>query len=75
MRRTRLRLAAAATTLALLAVASPAHAATGWTTNGYNHADALTQSQGLATGTLRAIVMSPGICVVLDSKSWRLRQS
>lgn len=28
-----------------------------------------------ADGTLRVIVMSPGICVVLDSKSWRLRQA
>jgi hypothetical protein len=28
-----------------------------------------------ASGTLRAIVMSPGVCVVVDSKSWRLQQS
>jgi len=28
-----------------------------------------------AGGTLRVLVMSPGFCVVLDSKSWRLRQS
>jgi hypothetical protein len=28
-----------------------------------------------ADGTLRVIVMSPGICVVIDSKSWRLRQA
>ncbi len=27
-----------------------------------------------ATGTLRVIVMSPGVCVIIDSKSWRLRQ-
>jgi hypothetical protein len=27
-----------------------------------------------ADGTLRVIVMSPGICVVFDSKTWRLRQ-
>lgn len=28
-----------------------------------------------ATATLRVIVMSPGFCVVVDSKSWRFRQS
>jgi hypothetical protein len=28
-----------------------------------------------ATGTLRVIVMSPGFCVVVDSKSWRFRAS
>jgi hypothetical protein len=33
----------------VLAVAAPAFAATGWTTTGYDHAGALTQSQGLAT--------------------------
>jgi hypothetical protein len=27
-----------------------------------------------ADGTLRVIVMSPGICVLFDSKTWRLRQ-
>jgi hypothetical protein len=26
-------------------------------------------------GTLRVIVMSPGVCVLFDSKTWRLRQS
>src|SRR5436305_3084427 len=35
--------------LALLLVASPAFAADTWTTAGYDHADALTQSQGMAT--------------------------
>jgi hypothetical protein len=46
----RLRTAvAAATVLTVLALASPASAATSWTTAGYDHADALTQSQGMAT--------------------------
>jgi hypothetical protein len=50
MARSRLRIAVTVTAaISLLLVASPAHAAGTWTTNGYDHADALTQSQGLAT--------------------------
>jgi len=50
MSRPRTVIAAAATTLAVLALsAGPASAATTWTTTGSDHADALTQSQGLAT--------------------------
>ena len=50
MPRLRTVIAAAATTLAVLAfTAGPASAATTWTTTGSDHADALTQSQGLAT--------------------------
>jgi hypothetical protein len=37
------------TVIAIVAAGSPAFAATNWTTTGYDHADALTQSQGLAT--------------------------
>lgn len=51
MPRARLRTSITATVVAavVVAVASPAAAATTWTTAGYDHADALTQSQGLAT--------------------------
>jgi hypothetical protein len=50
MPRRPVRIAVTVTTLlALLLVASPAFAADTWTTAGYDHADALTQSQGLAT--------------------------
>jgi hypothetical protein len=52
MRRLRLPAALGAATVAVAAVfvvAGPASAATTWTTNGYDHADALTQSQGMAT--------------------------
>ncbi|MGH3658604.1 MAG: hypothetical protein ACRDUA_18260, partial [Micromonosporaceae bacterium] len=27
-----------------------------------------------ADGTMRVIVLSPGVCVAVDSKTWRLRQ-
>jgi hypothetical protein len=32
------------------------------------------QRDGERDGTLRVIVMSPGICVVFDSKTWRFRK-
>jgi len=52
MRRVHLRAAIATATIAVgtvIAAAGPASAATTWTTAGYDHADALTQSQGMAT--------------------------
>src|SRR5256886_7857610 len=50
MPRARLRTAIGATTvITILAAAAPASAATNWTTTGSDHADALTQSQGMAT--------------------------
>ena len=50
--RVRLRTAIATATIAVgtvIAAAGPASAATTWTPAGYDHADALTQSQGMAT--------------------------